>query len=390
MNIAKTRVVIFETICPLYKNLSSILNPDYFSIIAFVDHESAISSSFPFPLIPIEKLLDFSFWDMLLINDTACESQINQILNLLNIPENRYFFLKSTVQWNEISFYRTLFREDSIESMLIDFSSRKVGQNYLTITADGGDYITHASDSAISADMFLRKKVYSKNEIDLFIALTKQYYGTDESTNGFFLDIGANIGTTCIYAQKYLLPNISIIAFEPLYKNYKLLLANLILNDISNYLAINKAVSDRSSIYEMKFNIKNPGGSSIVERETNAPLSDAEPIESISIDEFLVQNLISPVDIRYVWIDTEGFECEVLRGAKSVLKLEKAAFYLEYSPCLVDIPKLISLADQCKQYFTKFICISDYFAGDTLPHPIDELYVLYKKHPVQTNIFLIK
>lgn len=91
-----------------------------------------------------------------------------------------------------------------------------------------------------------------------------------------------------------------------------------------------------------------------------------------------------------MWIDTEGFELEVLAASLPLLEQPNTAVYLEYSPCLVSKEKLHSLYEICRPHFKHFICIDDYKNGDVAPRPIDELRELYKRYPWQTNVFLIK
>lgn len=390
MNITKTRIIIFETLRPAYQDLLLSVNSDYYDVVAVVDNESSVTYSVPVPVISFAQVLDFTFWDLLIINDEAFEKDIHEILSALNIPDERYVFLQKSIDRDEIAFYRTFFSENSKNGKVLDYFYRKLGQNYLSVTTQGGDYITHASDCVISENMFRKRESYSQDEINLFIYLAKQYYGITQEEKGYFFDIGANIGTTCVYAKKCLLPNISIVAFEPLYKNYKLLLANFILNDITDYMAVNKAVSDVSGSYDMHYDAANPGGSAIVSGEASIADSDLQSVDSLSVDEFMLQNHIEPADVRYVWIDTEGFEANVLKGANLLLEQEKTAFYMEYAPLITDVGQLTIVADICRRHFNKFICIDDFFAGDTQPHPIEDLCELYKKYPDVTNIFLIK
>ncbi|MBD5538367.1 MAG: FkbM family methyltransferase [Lachnospiraceae bacterium] len=390
INTAKTRILIFETLKPAYQDLFASVNEDYFEIAAIIDNESAVTHSADIPVVSFTEIVDFSFWDLLVVNDEVFHEDILEILSMLHIPKERYVFLSKSIQPEEFGFYRAFFSAGSSNGKLLDFFLVKRGQNYLTVATEGGDYITHASDYAISANMFLRKQTYSQREIDLFILLAKQYYGTTQNESAFFFDIGANIGTTCIYVKKCLLPNISIAAFEPIYKNYKLLLANFILNDITDYVAVNKAVSDASASYKMRFEAGNPGGSSIVSGEEAMEASDLQSVDSLSVDEFLMQNHIEPANVRYVWIDTEGFEANVLKGAKLLLEQEKTAFYMEYAPYLTDVKQLTIVADICSRYFRQFICTDDFLSGDTQPRPIEDLYELYKRCPDGTNVFLIK
>ena len=390
INTIKTRILIFETLKPAYQDLTASVNEDYFEIAAIIDNESAVTHSADIPVVSFEQVLDFSFWDLLVINDKAFGNSIRQILSMLHIPEERYVFLQKSIDRDEIAFYRTFFDADSKNGRVLDYFCRKIGENYLAVTTKGGDYITYASDCVISENMFRKKEAYSQDEIDMFIQLAEQYYGTPRAEKGFFFDIGANIGTTCIYAKKYLVPNMSIVAFEPVYKNYKLLLANMILNDITDYIAVNKAVSEVSGSYGMKFNALNPGESSIVSEGEVEEASDLQAVESLSVDEFLRENHMDPADVKYVWIDTEGFEANVLRGARRLLEQEKTAFYMEYAPAVTEAGQLAAVADICSQYFRQFICMDDFFAGDTQPRPIGELYELYQRYPVVTNVFLIK
>lgn len=390
VNIKKTRILIFETLRPAYQDLPASVNEDYFEIAAIVDNESTVAHSGDIPVVSFEQVLDFSFWDLLVINDEAFGNSIRKILSMLEIPEERYIFLQRSIDRDEIPFYRTLFRTDSQNGRVLDYFCRKLGENYLAVTTKGGDYITYASDCVISENMFRKRETYSQEEIDIFVQLAKQYYGTSQEEKGFFFDIGANIGTTCIYAKKYLVPNMSVVAFEPVYKNFKILLANMVLNDITDYIAVNKAVSDVSGTYGMRFNALNPGESAIVSEGDTAESSDLQAVESVSADVFLKENHINPADVRYVWIDTEGFEANVLKGAGTLLAQEKTAFYMEYAPAVTDVKRLEEVADICAKHFRRFICIDDFFAGDTQPRPIEELGGLYKRYPVVTNIFLIK
>lgn len=141
------------------------------------------------------------------------------------------------------------------------------------------------------------------------------------------------------------------------------MLANIILNDITDYMAVNKAVSDVSASYNMNFLKTNPGGSSIILGETDLDASALQAVDSLSIDEFLIQNHLDPADVRYVWIDTEGFEANVLKGAELLFEQKKTAFYMEYAPVYAGVKQLTIVADICKQYFEKFICIDDFFVA---------------------------
>lgn len=395
MNIAKTRILIFETQEPVYEDLLSSINTDYFDIVAIVDDESGLQTvedTMPYPIITFEAVLDFSKWDLLIINDCQCRTLIMKIITLLKIPEDRYIFLSTDISWEAYGFYNILFKHNTFNGRMMELFCRKIGGNYQLVPTEEGDWIFNSNDLYIPREMFLTGQTFSKEEIDIFIELTEKYYGTKPTQKCYFMDIGANVGTTCIYVKKKKIPNATIIAFEPVRENYKLLKINHMLNDIDDAIMVNKAVANKTATYLITINRTNMGGCTIIPENQNAETDSAmtEQIASTTIKEFMEENNIEAADVKYVWIDTEGFETEVLLAAEPLLCEEHVAFYLEYAPCFIGEEKLKTLAEICEKYFTEFICIDDFINNDLTPRPIEELRDLYKRYSDQTNIFLIK
>lgn len=396
MNIAKTRILIFETDTPAYNDLFPSINTDYFDIVAIVDNESdplqIADSKMNYPVIPFEDVLDFSKWDLLIINDCQCQIEIMNIITLLKIPEERYIFLSKDISWENYDFYNILFKHNTFNGRLTEFFYRKIGGNYQLVSTEEGDWIFNSNDQYIPLTMFLTCKTFSKDEINIFIELTEKYYGTKPTEKCYFMDIGANVGTTCIYVKKKKIPNATIIAFEPVSDNYKLLKINHMLNDIDDSIIVNKAVMNQTATYSIAINSRNMGNSQIILEDKKSEINPAvlEQVESTTIKEFMEESNIEAADVKYVWIDTEGFETEVLLAAEPLLCEESTAFYLEYSPGFVEEEKLKTLAEVCEKYFTRFICIDDFINNDCEPRPIEELRDLHKRYNTQTNIFLIK
>lgn len=396
MNIAKTRTLIFETTTPAYTVLLSSINTDYFDIVAIVDNESAplqaAGGNMDYPVIPFEDVLDFSKWDLLIINDRQCQLEIMQILTLLKIPEERYIFLSTDISREIYSFYNILFKHNSFNGRLIEFYYRNMEGNFQLVPTEEGDWIFNSNDLYIPRAMFLTGETYSKDEMDIFVELTEKYYGTKPTEKCYFMDIGANVGTTCIYLKKKKIPNATIIAFEPVSDNYKLLTINHLLNDIDDSIIVNKAVMNRTGTYSMEINGTNMGNCKIIPEDKNSDINPAEieQVASTTIKEFIEESNIEAADVKYVWIDTEGFETEVLLAAEPLLCEESTAFYLEYSPSFVEEEKLKILHEVCGKYFSRFICIDDYKKNDCEPRPIEELSDVRKRYDIQTNIFLIR
>ena len=87
------------------------------------------------------------------------------------------------------------------------FNSCRELNNFVTCTIDGLSYVATAADNVIMREMFVNRTNWASQEMKRFYELAKKYYEVDDSA-GYFLDLGANIGTTGIYFLKKLTPNL--------------------------------------------------------------------------------------------------------------------------------------------------------------------------------------
>ena len=139
--------------------------------------------------------------------------------------------------------------------------------------------------------------------------------------------MGANIGTTGIYFTSKLAPNLKLLAFEPDPENFKLHRINLILNDMESAATlVNCGLGDKFDEMTMYRNLQNPSGNGVIPYEGNMP---TETIKIMPLDDYLVENKIPASEVKYIWIDTEGFEPQVLLGAKNLLSENPAPIFME-------------------------------------------------------------
>lgn len=127
------------------------------------------------------------------------------------------------------------------------------------------------------------------------------------------VDVGANIGLMSIYAGLKVGEEGSVFAFEPNPNTKILLEENIHLNKIQNIkvegLALSSEIKD-SKIYD-RWDI-NRGGASLIK--------PANPTESYDIHETTFSEYFnSDQEIKLIKIDVEGFELEVLKGAKAFI-----------------------------------------------------------------------
>ena len=210
------------------------------------------------------------------------------------------------------------------------FSINQLLSNFTTCTVEGLSYVATSKDNMIMRFMYANRVNWSKQNMHKFQELSKKYYDVDDNS-GYFLDLGANIGTTGIYFTKKLAPNLKLLAFEPDAENFKLLRVNLILNDMNDdkVTAVNCGLGDKFDEMILYRDLENPGHNSFTDPKDNIP---TETVKIMPLDSYFAENKISARDVKYIWIDTEGFEPQVLFGAKKILTENPAPLFMEFNP----------------------------------------------------------
>ena len=184
-----------------------------------------------------KKLLAENSWEYLLVFENNSRQFFMALMQFMNIPLNRVIFAFDPDSWSEhpAALYTLLNPQGGgqLAYRILHFNSARQFGNYFTscTTADGLHYVATSQDTMIMKNMYTNRRTWAEEDMNMFQALAKMFYNVDDS-EGLFLDLGANIGTTGIYFTKILAPNLKLLAFEPDTENFKLLRTNLILNDI--------------------------------------------------------------------------------------------------------------------------------------------------------------
>ena len=266
-------------------------------------------------------------------------------------------------------------------------TARQLNYYMSCTTADGLHYVATSKDDTILGTMYLRRRTWSEDSMRLFKILTDKFYNIDDG-EGLFLDLGANIGTTSIYFLKNLTPNLKMLGFEPDAENFKMLKANLILNDLAdNAVVENCGLGDTETEMTMYRAPLNPGANSLVADNRE----DKERVKIIPLDSYFEKNKFNAKDIKYIWIDTEGFEPQVLFGMKNILTENPAPVFMEFNPHLY---QKAGIYDKWIKFLSEFY-IGYVFVQETLGnnkivvYPIEKLWE-FQNYPTQIgDIFLI-
>ncbi len=148
------------------------------------------------------------------------------------------------------------------------------------------------------------------------------------SENDVFIDVGANIGWYSVLLSQKTSAPARIFAFEPDAMNAELLESNVKRNS-ATIVSINKvALSDTAGEKHFyRYSNRNLGRHSLL------PINNGEvtTVPSMTLDDFWEQNSLSTEKPRFIKIDTEGYELQVVRGAEKVLA-DCPAVLAEFSP----------------------------------------------------------
>jgi FkbM family methyltransferase len=172
--------------------------------------------------------------------------------------------------------------------------------------------------SDIGRNLFLKGK-FEADEIAYSTKLIQSY------DPGTILDIGANIGLHVISWAKAVGKH-KYYAFEPTRKVNSILKANIKSNNLEGgIITIEKAVSNKvgtASFYETIDDAYNS-----LKDTKRKNIDKIYEVKLETIDSFIENNKI--LDLRFIKIDTEGFEDEVIQGAIRTIEIYKPDFFIE-------------------------------------------------------------
>jgi FkbM family methyltransferase len=146
--------------------------------------------------------------------------------------------------------------------------------------------------------------------------------------NSVVLDIGANVGNHTVYWSRVSCGGKGVrrvYSFEPISSTFAILKRNFELNGLDKDRVVlnNVGLGRRESLASViAYDYKNIGGT-ILETDNNGA------IRIISLDEYLASGAFKDKKIDFVKIDVEGFEEDVLVGARKTLDTHSPIIWIE-------------------------------------------------------------
>ncbi len=135
-----------------------------------------------------------------------------------------------------------------------------------------------------------------------------------------FVDVGSNVGLMSLLASRMVGDHGIVYSFEPEPKTFAILMENIELNGITNIRAHNLAMGMSAGVLPIHYNLHIGRGSSSLMRTSRSV--GGPDVEIDSLGEFFARNGVESV--RMMKIDVEGWELEVLKGAREFLRSGRA------------------------------------------------------------------
>ncbi|MEM3630909.1 MAG: FkbM family methyltransferase [Nitrososphaerota archaeon] len=133
------------------------------------------------------------------------------------------------------------------------------------------------------------------------------------------IDVGANVGVFSIYTT--IIGAKKVYAFEPVPETYNILKKNIKLNNLENLIIpINKGLGEKDENKIIYFNSSGDIGATLNFSKLKYLKEKENKINVLvtTLDKFIKQNKIPRVD--FIKMDVEGYEENVLLGAKETIK----------------------------------------------------------------------
>ncbi len=264
---------------------------------------------------------------------------------------------------------------------------RAVGHVAPVIAVDAGNirYFVSTSDAEIARKIFVYG-TFERDVLERAESVLGRFGGRYGIPGNTFVDIGANIGSATLLATVSLGARAAI-AFEPEPSNFRLLRLNVLANGLEDRVrTVNCALSDRRGDAWLELSGRNSGNHYL---RAEQPATPAVMVRTRSFDDFVLDGTVVLDQVGLVWMDVEGAEPRVLRGARSLLTAD-VPLVMEYWPGALQAAERSELLATLCDAYTTYVDLRDPAAG---PAPIARLPGLHERFgngQILTDILLIK
>jgi FkbM family methyltransferase len=243
--------------------------------------------------------------------------------------------------------------------------------------------LTFWSDDWVIGRQLYVERSYELDVVNAAVGLLRREGYLTPPGKGVLLDVGANVGMTCIgmLKQGYFE---SALAFEPAPRTYQLLEINVRQNGMSNRIQpFPYALSEEDATVELELSSNNSGDHRVrLSRQPDALKEHRRgtvPIAAKALDHVLSsdETLLGGREIHLIWADVQGHEGQFLKGARRLLS-RGIPVASEFWPSAI-LRSGMTQADYCaivSDLFTHFYVLVE---GEDRRRPIAEFPQLFEK-----------
>ncbi len=205
--------------------------------------------------------------------------------------------------------------------------NRRIRESATISTKQGLFTISMKADDPIGKSLYCHRE-YEKELVTATMQLLRKVQKVPSKGLGTLLDVGANNGVISIGMLNEGEVKRAI-AIEPEPRNFRLLQKNIALNGLEeNFVILPYAVSDGNATLEFELSSDNFGDHRVrVDSDSGCAteLYNESRREVIKVKADQLDKLLESVDenftqnISLIWVDVQGYEAHVFRGAKRVL-----------------------------------------------------------------------
>lgn len=175
-----------------------------------------------------------------------------------------------------------------------------------------------------------------------------------------FLDVGANVGTTTLYAARTGAFD-RLVAVEPSPDNLAVLRLNIERNSLQDQVTVVPAAAGAQEGMVELLQSSVSSGDHRIRRTGDVPASHAATVAVAQrpLDAILSSLDIEPSSVALVWVDTQGHEPAVIAGAASLVA-DSAPFLMEFWPQMyAEAGTLDAHLDALRTSFRGFVDLGD-------------------------------
>jgi FkbM family methyltransferase len=190
----------------------------------------------------------------------------------------------------------------------------------IQIHVQGSKMYVNSRDKAIVHSL-ITKGIWEEFETELISKLIKP--------GDTVVDIGANIGYYTLIAAKTVGNDGRVYSFEPEPNNYELLVKNVKINDYTNAITVQKALSNKRGKLTLFMDKTNFGAHSLSQKNIISQKGGFVTVETTTLDDFF-GNFEKDSKIDFIKMDAEGAEGLIVEGAQGILKQNKIKILMEF------------------------------------------------------------